>query len=146
MRKEDYLSRSVNETLRIAGELAGGLRPGLRIGLVGELGAGKTVFAKGVVSALTGLPPEEIPSPTFTLVEEYAGKFPIYHVDLYRIGNPAEAKELAWDDLFGPEGLTLIEWPERIPRLLQRCQIEVHLSKEGAEERNLEIVEKDVHE
>lgn len=138
------LSKSAADTERIARAWATGCGPGLRIALCGDLGAGKTTFAKGVISQLTGISPDEIPSPTFTLIEEYTGDFPIYHVDLYRISTEKEANDLAWDELLSPQALTLIEWPERLPARLRDCQIEVRFSRtEEGSGRILEFLEKD---
>ena len=138
------ISQSIEETAELARQLGDRIRAGMRIGLCGPLGAGKTTFAKAMISQLTGVAVEDIPSPTFTLVEEYQGKFPIYHVDLYRIETPEEGKELPWDDLFSPEALTLVEWPERLAGLLSHCQIEVHFSKEDNGARMLQMIDKDV--
>jgi tRNA threonylcarbamoyladenosine biosynthesis protein TsaE len=136
---ETFRSTSASETLRIAASFARSLKPGQCVALQGELGAGKTVFAKGVISALTKVPVEEIPSPTFTLIEEYSGIGPIYHVDLYRMASPQEAKELAWDELFAPEAITLVEWPERVPDLIRACQFQVFFTKEEGASRQIEI-------
>jgi len=138
------ISQSIEETAELARQLGDRIRAGMRIGLCGPLGAGKTTFAKALISRLTGVAAEDIPSPTFTLVEEYQGNFPIYHVDLYRIETPEEGKELPWDDLFSPEALTLVEWPERLAGLLSHCQIEVHFSREDNGTRMLQMIEKEV--
>jgi tRNA threonylcarbamoyladenosine biosynthesis protein TsaE len=100
-------------TERLAARLAGIARIGDVIGLAGDLGAGKTAFARAFVRRLT-TPDEEVPSPTFTLVQTYEGKSgPIYHFDLYRVASPAEAWELGIEEAFA-EGISLIEWPERL--------------------------------
>jgi tRNA threonylcarbamoyladenosine biosynthesis protein TsaE len=95
--------------------LAAHLAPFLRardvVGLQGDLGAGKTTFARALLHAL-GID-EDVPSPTFTLVQNYAGKvFPIYHFDLYRLKSASELEEIGWDDACA-DGLVLVEWPER---------------------------------
>ena len=126
---EIHHSYSVEETLQFARKFSRRLKPGQRVGLVGELGAGKTVFAKGMLSTLCGVPVEEIPSPTFTLIEEYPNS--IYHVDLYRLDSIEDSKELAWDELLSSQAITLIEWPEKIKGLLDSCQFTVKLSREG---------------
>ncbi|HEX5033124.1 MAG TPA: tRNA (adenosine(37)-N6)-threonylcarbamoyltransferase complex ATPase subunit type 1 TsaE, partial [bacterium] len=88
---EIWHSPSERVTQELAARFAERLRDGGHVALEGDLGAGKTCFAKGVIAALTGVPPDEIPSPTFTLVEEYPGRLKVYHVDLYRMNHPAEA-------------------------------------------------------
>ncbi len=94
------------------------------IALSGVLGSGKTVFARGFVRALTG-PDEEVPSPTFTLVQVYpASPGPIHHFDLYRLEEAEEVWELGIEDAFA-EGISLIEWPERLGSLLPANRLDV---------------------
>jgi tRNA threonylcarbamoyl adenosine modification protein YjeE len=134
-------SHSPSETLATARHLAREIRPGVTLGLQGPLGSGKTTFAKGVIAALTGIPEEEITSPSFTLVEEYPG--PIFHVDLYRLEKVQEAAELPWDELLSPKAITIVEWPEHWPPLISHCQWRLQFSKKGTEERIIEITRKD---
>jgi len=105
-------------TAGLAARLAARAEAGDVIGLAGDLGSGKTTFARAFIRAL-GDGSEEVPSPTFTLVEVYAfaGRAPIWHFDLYRLSAPAEAYELGLEDAFA-EGISLIEWPERLGPLL----------------------------
>lgn len=114
--------------------------PGTVVGLQGELGAGKTLFAKGMIHQLSKIPLDEITSPTFTLMEEYPGNPILYHVDLYRLEHREAGEDLPWDDFYSPRAVTLIEWPERLPGLISRCQYLVKLSKQGPQNRNIEIV------
>ncbi len=143
--KSRWHSHSVEETVDLAARFAADLKGGAAVALRGELGTGKTSFAKGVISHWSGVAPEEIPSPTFTLVEEYSGGgLRIYHVDLYRMKDPAEAEELAWDEMLAPGALTLIEWPERLEKIIPYCQFQLFFSKEGEHERRIELVEKEI--
>jgi tRNA threonylcarbamoyladenosine biosynthesis protein TsaE len=105
-------------TLRLAALLAGRARQGDVIGLAGPLGSGKTTFARGFIRAYGG-GEAEVPSPTFTLVEVYAfaGKPPVWHFDLYRLAAPEEAWELGIEEAWS-EGVSLVEWPERLGALL----------------------------
>ena len=109
------------ETQTFALRLALHTLPGDVFALSGELGTGKTTFARGFINGLFvshGLPKEEIPSPTFNLVQEYTlPNYTIYHIDLYRIEHMAELSELGLEDAF-TEGVTLVEWPERLGNLL----------------------------
>jgi tRNA threonylcarbamoyladenosine biosynthesis protein TsaE len=105
-------------TAGLAARLAMRAKTGDVIGLKGDLGSGKTTFARAFIRAL-GDGNEEVPSPTFTLVEVYAfaGKPPVWHFDLYRLTAPEESYELGLEDALA-EGVSLIEWPERLGRLL----------------------------
>lgn len=109
------------DTQALAARLAPFARPGDVIALAGDLGTGKTTFARGFINALFvahDLPPEEVPSPTFTLVQEYQlPDFTLYHIDLYRIEAQSELFELGLDDAFA-DGVSLVEWPDRLGSLL----------------------------
>jgi len=138
-----FETKTPEETLGLAREFATRLNPGDVVALIGDLGVGKTIFAKGIVAISTGLAEEEITSPTFTLVEEYPGKPPIFHVDLYRLEKPSELDELPWDDLLAGEAITLIEWPEKFQNLLSYCNYQINISKKGEGERVIRIHSED---
>lgn len=109
----EILLAGTAETRRLARDLAERARPGDIIGLAGPLGCGKTTFARAFIRALAGAT-TEVPSPTFTLLQVYAGRDgPIHHFDLYRIESPEDAWELGIEEAFG-DGIALIEWPERL--------------------------------
>lgn len=105
-----HTSRSPEETFALAGQLAARARPGMVVGLVGDLGAGKTQFVRGFAQGL-GIT-ERIHSPTFTLVNEYrTGRLPCYHLDLYRLDSPEQILSAGLEPYFLPEnGVSLIEW------------------------------------
>ena len=109
----------------VGARLAGLLEPGDVVLLSGNLGAGKTVFAQGVAAGL-GID-EPVTSPTFTLIHEYQGRLPLYHVDLYRIAGEIEAGDLGLEDYLYGEGVTLIEWPERAAGLVPPARLLVAL-------------------
>lgn len=123
-------------TERLARRLAALARPGDVIALTGELGSGKTVFARAFVNALAhprGEGPEEVPSPTFTLVQVYDRlPAPVWHVDLYRIKRPHEADELGLDEALA-DGIMLIEWPDRLGPRLPAERLDVTLAFAEAE-------------
>lgn len=100
-------------TAALGAAVARALRPGDLVTLSGPLGAGKSVLARGLVRALAGTD-EEVPSPTFTLIQLYDGPgFPFAHLDLYRLKRPEEAWELGLEDVLA-EGAAVVEWPERL--------------------------------
>ncbi len=117
-------------TAALAARLAARARRGDVIALKGELGSGKTTFARAFIRAFIG--EEEVPSPTFTLVETYsrAGKPPVWHFDLYRLSAPEEAFELGIEEAW-TDAISLVEWPERLGNLLPREHLLVTLT-EGA--------------
>jgi tRNA threonylcarbamoyladenosine biosynthesis protein TsaE len=122
-------------TAALAGALAKRARRGDVIGLEGPLGSGKTTFARAFIRAL-GSGDEEVPSPTFTLVEIYSfpGKPPVWHFDLYRLKAPEEAWELGIEEAFAA-GISLIEWPERLGALLPAERLMLALADGGSAER-----------
>ena len=121
----------VEATGKLAASIAALARPGDVIGLAGDLGTGKTSFARAFIAAraaLRGAPAEEVPSPTFTLVQTYEmAEETIWHFDLYRLDRVADAYELGIEEAFSG-GLCLIEWPERIAPLLPGDRLDVELS------------------
>ena len=126
-----YISRTEQETSHIAADLATRVKKGDIIALYGTLGMGKTVFCRGFIESF--LPKTEVPSPTFTLLQTYdTDKFPIYHFDMYRLKSPDEAYEIGVEDAF-VDGVSLIEWPEKIGRILPKNHISVTIEpdKEG---------------
>lgn len=110
----EILSRSTEETISRGRELAANLRPPLLILLTGELGAGKTTLAKGIVSGLGVASEEDITSPTFTLIHTFTGRVKVFHVDLYRVSDVHDFDTLGLEDLFAEPAIVLIEWPERM--------------------------------
>ena len=124
---------------RLGGAIAAMLRPGDAILLFGPLGAGKSTLARGLVRALTTTN-EDVPSPTFTLVQTYDGKaFPIAHFDLYRLKSAGEILELGLDEALDT-GAAIIEWPERLENDLPLDRLEVRLLQDG-EGRRAELAQ-----
>ena len=130
----------------LAESFAAGLRKGDVIALTGDLGAGKSVFARALIKArgrASGVEIGAVPSPTFTLVQQYdLPEFPILHFDLYRLSDPEEAWEIGLEEAFA-EGASLIEWADRIEGFLPPGTIGIHLTP-GAEEnaRTADITER----
>ena len=130
-------SSSEAETRAIAAELAPTLSSGAVLLLYGDLGAGKTAFVRGLAEGLD-LDPDDVTSPTFTLVHEYrGGSLPLIHVDLYRLDR-AELDEIGLDQDLAASGITAIEWPERLVREIAGA-VTVRISDQGGDRREIVI-------
>jgi tRNA threonylcarbamoyladenosine biosynthesis protein TsaE len=135
---ERALTRSTDETLALAGTVGELLRAGDVVSLVGDLGAGKTVFARGVARALGVTEP--VVSPSFTIVREYDGRMPLVHVDVYRIDTVQELYDLGFEELVRDDAVTLVEWGDMIDGLLPPDRLDVRLAPgDTDDERVVEI-------
>lgn len=133
----EHVTDSEEATGLVGEALARTLKPGDVVLLYGDLGAGKTAFVRGLARGL-GANPEDVSSPTFTIVQEYAGKAAtLYHVDLYRL-EPAEIDDLGLEDLLSGDGIVAIEWAERWPRRPDRVT-EVRIEDAGEDRRRIRI-------
>jgi tRNA threonylcarbamoyladenosine biosynthesis protein TsaE len=130
-----FETHSDEETQALGRQLAKMLPDRGVILLIGELGAGKTTLAKGIVEGRGVARAEDVSSPTFTLIHEYGQPVGIYHVDLYRLNTLDEARRLGLEDLFEQPALVLVEWGERFPELLPDRRVEIRLSHKGEENR-----------
>ena len=110
--------------------------------LVGELGTGKTQFIKGLAAGAEVKHSRYISSPSFTLINEYKGKVPFYHIDLYRLEDETEAQELGLEEYFQSNGMTMIEWADKIPSLLPKETLQVTIHYAGKNSRSIEILGK----
>ena len=136
MKAERVTTNSEQDTAAAGERLAGVLEAGDVVLLFGELGAGKTAFVRGLARGL-GAQPDDVSSPTFTLVQEYrGGRVPLYHVDLYRL-EPAEIADLGLDELIEGDGVVAIEWADRW-RDRPHDAIEVTIRDAGANRRTIE--------
>ena len=113
-----FESNSAEETFAFGKKLGEAAKPGDIICLDGDLGVGKTVFTQGFAAGLNI--DDYVNSPTFTIVKEYEGRLPLYHFDVYRIGDPSEMEEIGYEDYFYGSGVTIIEWPELIPDIIPK--------------------------
>lgn len=111
-----FESFSAEETWAFGKKLGEKALPGEVYCLDGDLGAGKTVFTQGFAAGLSV--EDYVNSPTFTIIREYSGRLPLYHFDVYRIGDSSEMDEIGYEDYFYGQGVTLIEWPSLIPDLI----------------------------
>lgn len=131
-----FISQSEAETAAIAAALAAQCRREDCILLTGDLGAGKTTFARGFIHALCN-PAEEVVSPTFTLVQTYHGNnIQLWHFDLYRLKSPRELQEIGLDEALAT-GISLIEWPELARDLLPASALTVHISSDAGTQRKI---------
>jgi tRNA threonylcarbamoyladenosine biosynthesis protein TsaE len=131
-------SETEAETEEIARELTSVLRPGDVVALYGPLGAGKTAFVRGLALGLGCQRP--VRSPTFSLINEYPGDTPLYHIDFYRLENPAEINDLGWTDYLNSDGIVAIEWADRVKDQLPKDRYDVFISFGGPEIRIVEVV------
>jgi tRNA threonylcarbamoyladenosine biosynthesis protein TsaE len=135
----EFETHSDEETQALGRQLAEMLPERGVILLIGELGAGKTTLAKGIVEGRGVARAEDVSSPTFTLIHEYGQPVRVYHIDLYRLNMIDEARRLGLEDLFEQPALVLLEWGERFPELLPDQRIEIRLSHKGEENRLIVI-------
>ena len=133
-----YITHSEEETIELGRGIARQLPRRSVVLLIGNLGAGKTTLAKGIVSGLGAAPPEEVSSPTFTLIHEY-GEGRVYHIDLYRLDRPEEIATLGLDEIFEKDAVVLIEWGERFPDLIPTECIEIHLRPRDTNDREIAV-------
>jgi len=135
-------TKKTSETIRIGKSVGTRLLPGDIVALVGELGVGKTRFIKGLASGVGMGNPTYISSPSFTLINEYPGKIPFFHVDLFRLGREKDAEELGLEDYFQGGGITAIEWADKIPSLLPKERLVIHITYTGKNTRSIEMIGK----
>jgi tRNA threonylcarbamoyladenosine biosynthesis protein TsaE len=133
------ISRSPADTEGIGEALGAMLTSGIFISLHGELGAGKTQFARGVARGLGVAPHVPVTSPTFTLLNIYEGRLLLYHFDLYRLAGDEDARDLGFDEYFGAAGVVLVEWAERLAEELPAERLDISLSHAGDDCRQLEL-------
>ena len=133
-----YRTASEDETIALGREIAAKLPPHALVLLIGNLGAGKTTLAKGIVEGLGVATPDEVASPTFTLIHEY-GEGRVYHIDLYRLDTEAEVATLGLDELLDRDAVVLIEWGERFLNLWPAGRIEIHLMANDEDERVIKV-------
>jgi tRNA threonylcarbamoyladenosine biosynthesis protein TsaE len=122
---------------RLAGELP---RSGVVL-LIGNLGAGKTTLAKGIVRGRGAAERDDVSSPTFTLIHEYGPLGYVYHIDLYRLDEARQAATLGLEEIFDRDALVLIEWGERFPQLLPPQRTEIFIRTTGNDEREIEVTQ-----
>lgn len=136
------ISKSVEDTVTLGAKLAKGLKPGDVVALIGDLGSGKTVFTKGIARGLGVKDARYVNSPTFVVIKEYKGRIPLYHFDLYRLDHRTSLDEMNYEEYFYGGGVTVIEWADKIRKILPERYIEVRMSVADESERKIEIVKR----
>jgi tRNA threonylcarbamoyladenosine biosynthesis protein TsaE len=131
-----FETRSEEETVELGRRIASELPRRAVVLLIGNLGAGKTTLAKGIVSGLGAANPDEVSSPTFTLIHEYGR---VYHIDLYRLDRIEQVATLGLDEIFDRDAVVLIEWGERFPQLMPAGRIEIHLEATADDRREITV-------
>lgn len=144
-----FTTHSSEETIALGREISLLLKPPTVLILRGDLGAGKTTLVKGIAAALGAAEPEEVTSPTFTLIHEYAGRSVeheslgamvlLYHLDLYRIEGQRQLDTLGIEELMTPQSLMLIEWGEKFPSVITRSDGEIVIETLHGDERRITL-------
>jgi len=137
MKQVHYITNSQEETFDVGYELGKKAKKGDIFGLIGDLGTGKTILAKGIAKGL-GID-EEITSPTFTLLEVYEAAIPLYHFDLYRISDDSELENLFFEEYWYDDGVSVIEWAERAMKRLPNDIFIIKLEYTGKNRRKITI-------
>jgi tRNA threonylcarbamoyladenosine biosynthesis protein TsaE len=147
-----FETRSSAETIAAGREIAKLLVPPRLLILRGDLGAGKTTLVKGIAEALEAADPEEVTSPTFTLIHEYEGMrqtdagaetVHLYHLDLYRLEQERQLDALGLDELASSDSIVLVEWGEKFPSVIRRSNGEIVLESAGGDHRRITLSLKD---
>ena len=138
MKQIEILSNSYNKTLKLGKKFSAQLKPGDIVCLFGDLGSGKTTLVKGIAQGL-GIAPDVVNSPTFVLLNIYEGKLPLYHFDLYRLEDVQEILALGYEEYFYGDGITIVEWAERLRHLLPEKYLRVELFHRGEEKRLIKV-------
>jgi tRNA threonylcarbamoyladenosine biosynthesis protein TsaE len=139
-----FESASSAETIQVGRELAKLLEPPKFLILKGNLGTGKTTLVKGIAQALDAADPDEVTSPTFTLIHEYEGTRDgkpvlLYHLDLYRIEGERQLETLGLDDITSPDSIVLVEWGEKFKSVLKRSNGEIRIEAAGGDTRRITV-------
>ncbi len=136
--KQSLISSSPTRTYALGKRIGADIPAGTVIALIGDLGGGKTLFTRGLADGL-GVPEKVVNSPTFVLVNEYKGRMPIFHMDLYRLSSVAEGMEIGLMDYLrrGKSGIIVVEWAEKLEHLLSPDWLEIHFEVTGPRQRRL---------
>ncbi|MFH1791687.1 MAG: tRNA (adenosine(37)-N6)-threonylcarbamoyltransferase complex ATPase subunit type 1 TsaE [Candidatus Omnitrophota bacterium] len=139
-KSEIFTSTNPEETMDFGTRLGKGLKPGAFIALTGELGAGKTIFAKGIARGLGVKQYGYVNSPSFVILREYMdGKLPLYHFDVYRLGSSKDLDTVGYEDYFYGRGVTVVEWADKITDILPAERLDIRIDYAGKNKRKLTL-------
>ncbi len=144
----EFTTQSGADTIEVGRKLVRLLKPPQLLLLRGELGTGKTTLVKGIAQALDAAEPDEVTSPTFTLLHEYDGTrdgkpVKLYHLDVYRLEGERQLETLGLEELLTPDALVLVEWGEKFKSIRKRATGEIVISSEGGDKRKITVILKE---
>jgi tRNA threonylcarbamoyladenosine biosynthesis protein TsaE len=147
-RKHEFTTHSGTDTIAVGRKLVRLLKPPQLMLLKGDLGTGKTTLVKGIVQAIDAAEPDEVTSPTFTLLHEYDGSLhgkpiKLYHLDVYRLESERQLETLGLDELLTPDALVLVEWGEKFKSIRKKATGEIEIKSTGGDERRITVTFKD---
>ena len=143
---KQFVTTSRQETIKLGEKIARGLRPGTLVALIGELGSGKTTLVKGIAKGLGVKSYRYVNSPSFVIIKEYEGKLPLYHFDVFRLDSMGRgqaclspADTFSFEEYFYGAGVCVVEWADKIKKLLPKKYIEVRISTKRADRRKIVV-------
>ena len=140
MKHFDFISNSPQETIEIGRKIGSQLKGGEIIGICGQLGSGKTHLIKGIAAGAGAEDSRKVNSPTFVIVNEYAGRLDIFHIDAYRLSSISEFESLGFDDFCYPQSVVLIEWADKIESALRTVKyVRAELTHNGPTQRRIRL-------
>ncbi|MGA8730160.1 MAG: tRNA (adenosine(37)-N6)-threonylcarbamoyltransferase complex ATPase subunit type 1 TsaE [Terracidiphilus sp.] len=147
-RIHEFTTHSGADTIEVGRKLARLLKPPQLLVLRGDLGTGKTTLVKGIAQALDAAEPDEVTSPTFTLIHEYDGALDgkpmkLFHLDVYRLEGERQLETLGLDELLTPDALVLVEWGEKFKTIRKKATGEIAISSAGGDARKITVTLKD---
>ena len=134
-----HFTSTPEQTVALGVELSRQLRPPAVVLLTADLGGGKTTLAKGLISGLGAAPPEDVLSPTFSLIHEYEGPPKVYHIDLYRLDRNPQVESLGLDEIWDEDAIFIVEWGEKFAPLLPADRTEIQILDRGGDEREIRV-------
>ena len=138
MKTIHILSKSTDQTIKLGERLAKHFKKGDIVCLQGDLGSGKTTLIKGIAKGLN-INPVEVNSPTFVLMSAYQGRLPLYHFDLYRLANTAQIGAIGYEEFLYGDGVSVVEWAERLGALTPKEYLRVELKHKGENGRSIKL-------